>query len=874
MIELNSLINDRRIFDMPRQTAFNDKWIKNSDVKDRNGHVLSTWCQAVRTDKYAAHCIVCSKTFSVANMGLAQIQAHADGRKHIVNMGSIKGQTHFTLNKTPATSNAQAAATAGEAVASTSSSVASETAVVLSLAQPKGTHWIPVNLDDKVKQAEILFALKLAASNYSFRSYADIVDVCKAAFADSQVVQHMQLGASKVSYTIAHGLAPHFKAMFVADCRAGTGYYTIHFDETTTRQVKKQMDMHISFWSEKWKKITTVYIDSVFLGHASADKLEEVIVKFIEDENLDMRKLLQFSMDGPNVNLSFLRKMNSHLLEKGVDKLIDIGSCSLHPVHTAFTKGVEKLPFDIEQFSNDVFSWFKLSSARREDYNEVQSEELLETAGEFFLRPVSSRWLSMEPVCRRLIEQFPVLKKYFMTTIPQATNSKSICSGDRYKRIKAAVSDPVTLVYLNFIAFVASNLTPFLTLFQKDEPLVHVLHEKLNELVRTLMLKFMKADIVGTKEGKDLVNIQCDAADNWRPVNSMDVGNGTNKALAAVTKDEERKKIRYSFRTCLVKTVSYMQKQLPLSNPILRDLQCLHPLARKTDEGKRAFVRLCMHFAKVTKTDAFCDKVQAEWSMYMCETNSTVEQWSTKHHGDCSDICGYWNSIAQLSDVAGDKKYENLVNVVKSALSLSHGNAAPERGFSVNNSLLSKERLALGEQTICAVRVVKEAVRLFGAVTNIPITKELIASSRRAYAEYALVLEKEKIEKKAKEEEQQDRELVIKESMIVSAKKEVLSKLLQEHEKKESEQLQEQETAKQLINEASTKLSVSLKNNDLSGAKVAQVMLSAGNLKLQDTSKQLCTISEEKEKCSQKLAGLERSKRDHSASEPAAKKKK
>ena len=77
-------------------------------------------------------------------------------------------------------------------------------------------------------------------------------------------------------------------------------------------------------------------------------------------------------------------------------------------------------------------------------------------------------------------------------------------------------------------------------------------------------------------------------------------------------------------------------------------------------------------------------------------------------------------------------------------------------------------------------------------LTNIPITKELIASSRRAYAECALVLEKEKIEKKAKEKEQQDRELVIKESMIVSAKKEVLvrSKLLQEHERKESEQLQ------------------------------------------------------------------------------------
>jgi hypothetical protein len=209
-------------------------------------------------------------------------------------------------------------------------------------------------------------------------------------------------------------------------------------------------------------------------------------------------------------------------------------------------------------------------------------------------------------------------------------------------------------------------------------------------------------------------------------------------------------------------------------------------------------------------------------------------------------------------------------------LSLSHGNAAPERGFSVNNSLLSKKRLALGEQAICAERIVKEAVRLFGSVTNIPITKEMIASSRRAYAEYALQLEKENNEKRLKDEEQRKQELISKERIIVSVKKEALCKLINEQEKRESEQKLEQETAKQLISEASTKLSVSLKNNDLSGAKVAQVMLSAGNLKLQETSKQLPSIREEKEKCQRKLTKLEHSKRDPTAvpDEPAAKKKK
>src|SRR6266516_1623330 len=473
-------------------------------------------------------------------------------------------------------------------------------------------------LDEKMKKAEILFTLKLVASNYSFSSYNDIGDICQVAFADSEIAQHMKLGSTKVSYVIVHGLAPYFRSMFINDCIEGESFLAIHFDETTTRQVKKQLVLHIAYRSQKWNKVTTVYVNSVFLGHADADKLHQVMTKFIDEYNLDISKLMQFSMDVPNVNLTFQRKFNALLVSKDIDKLVDIGTCSLHPVHTAFTKGIEKLQLDVDQFANDVFSWFKLSAARREDYSEVQAQELLEASGEFFLRPVSSRWLSLEPVCRRLIEHFDVMKKYFLVTLPSASNSKSVCNGDRYKRIRTALSDQTTLVYLNFVAFAASTLMPFVKLFQRSEPLVHVLYDKLNEMVRILMLKFLKATVVGTKEGRSLIDIKCDEAANWINSTSLNVGVGTNKALAFINKEEEKKKVRCAMRSCLVAMVSYLQERLPLDNPVLRDLQCLDTVVRKTQEGKSALARLCMHLRKVTRTDDFCDKVHGEWLLHYC----------------------------------------------------------------------------------------------------------------------------------------------------------------------------------------------------------------------------------------------------------------
>ena len=59
----------------------------------------------------------------------------------------------------------------------------------------------------------------------------------------------------------------------------------------------------------------------------------------------------------------------------------------------------------------DIHSFFKISSARREDFKLIQLEEEIQT--HTFLRRVPSRWLTLGPVVDRLIEQWEPLQKYF-----------------------------------------------------------------------------------------------------------------------------------------------------------------------------------------------------------------------------------------------------------------------------------------------------------------------------------------------------------------------------------------------------------------------------------------------------------------------------
>ena len=52
---------------------------------------------------------------------------------------------------------------------------------------------------------------------------------------------------------------------------------------------------------------------------------------------------------------------------------------------------------------------------------------------------------------------------------------------------------------------------------------------------------------------------------------------------------------------------------------------------------------------------------------------------------------------------------------MRACLSLSHGDADVERSFSVNKQVVTPDRVSLGQETIGALRLFKEAIRIQGS---------------------------------------------------------------------------------------------------------------------------------------------------------------
>ena len=64
----------------------------------------------------------------------------------------------------------------------------------------------------------------------------------------------------------------------------------------------------------------------------------------------------------------------------------------------------------------------------------------------------------------------------------------------------------------------------------------------------------------------------------------------------------------------------------------------------------------------------------------------------------------YWSNVGKILNESDNLKYPQLFQLAKAVLSLSHGNSACERDFSISKIILDAHGTSMGEDTISALR--------------------------------------------------------------------------------------------------------------------------------------------------------------------------
>lgn len=196
--------------------------------------------------------------------------------------------------------------------------------------------------------------------------------------------------------------------------------------------------------------------------------------------------------------------------------LIYIGSCPLHLIHNSFKIGINCTNWSMEEFLHSLVHWFRHSPSRREDYHKISKNN-----GKFIPHFTTTRWLEIESTLERVIDQWTNLEEYFLRYLPK--NIKSSINKHRYSSIKTFLQTPINLIYLNFLVFLSHNIFGQILLwFQSTQPLIHLLYDECEQLIRRLFSHFIHEDLIKNKTLNELINIQFYLQENQKSNSSKE----------------------------------------------------------------------------------------------------------------------------------------------------------------------------------------------------------------------------------------------------------------------------------------------------------------------------------------------------------------
>ena len=418
---------------------------------------LYDWVTAVPNDNAKVKCLWCFKSnlFKISSGGISDCKQHARGRGHRKLIKERSNQRTFN---------------------------SSNSKLSLGLCEK-----------DKITKAETLQALKVVDSNSSFASANGDSQRFKQMFPDSEFAKKYCQEETKTKYVIQFGIAPYVKSELLQDFEGSP--FSFKFDETTTSKVQKQYDGYITYISPLANnRVVTRYAGSLFVSHCTAEDLRVHFFEFMQEVQLHTDLLLGVGLDGPNVNLKFQKRLVKESEKENGNSFLPIGTCPLHIVNNSFGEGMKEIKthLDIEQFLIDLHFFFKLSSARREDYKEL--EKMTDVMAQFMLRYCSTRWLYIGKTVLRVLQQMDNIKLYFITVLPTKSGfngKKGVGSTERYQRIKKMLENELLLPCMSFVVFASLIFKPFVLLFQKEEPMVHLLYLQMKKLVQDLFIKYL-----------------------------------------------------------------------------------------------------------------------------------------------------------------------------------------------------------------------------------------------------------------------------------------------------------------------------------------------------------------------------------------------
>lgn len=568
------------------------------------------------------------------------------------------------------------------------------------------------NHDIAVANAELKISGFIAEHNLAFSTADHLIKMLKACITDSNILKDVNLSRTKVTSVIKNVIGVEAKKQLAEKLKKTK--FSILTDESTDISSEKTCCIVVRFFDAESQSITSklwglvqVFNSDISGENASAtaEHLYNLLIKSFNEFNIPMENIIGFGSDGCNIMMGCNNSVASRF--KNSHPGIVIMKCVCHSAHLCASEACKKLPRRCEDLARNIYNHFKCSAKRQNSFKEFQIFLNLEIHK--ILHPSQTRWLSLNEVVIRLIEQWNALKLYF-------TNS---WLGDRTvasEQIFHDLNDPFIKLYFLFLKWILPKFSDFNKYFQTENVVITELHTKIRFLYLELLKYYMNPAYIDRT-----------AISEINPLNEFYFLPKCNmyleiSVMQEISKDEIKgnKELLNDFymrvQQFLSTACSQVKKRYNFEDELLNKLHYFCPknaVSNKFRENHPTLLPILQISERflLTKDDTGYQAIDDQWrSLPSIIENINVDINMEK-------IDKFWAALLTYKSSLNEEVFRELSDYVLSLLSIPHSNAECERKFSSVNLIKTKLRnkmiTATLNGTLLASQHVKDAGSCF-----------------------------------------------------------------------------------------------------------------------------------------------------------------
>ena len=642
---------------------------KYHDKIDSNGDTVASWAEKVSAGHF--RCKVCSSNVLTFNRGMVSFNQHANTKVHKDN---IKKQDKVKKQIS---------------ISESFKIVAAETENERAL-------------KTKVQNFEIDLVQRGIAHNIPLRFFDCLSDCLHKHLCNDdakQIVDQMKLKETKVSYVAKFGIAKTYFEETIRKLQSCDGF-SIGFDESEMNKVHELEILVVIATKESGLELR--HYKTVALDGTNAEAIADTITDELDEDKIEWKtKLVSIMTDGCPTMQGNKSGVKKRIIDK-VPQVVDFGSCNGHHLGNGARHGCNSIEVT-EDYENlyEVFIdvVYDIGGAPGKGLKKKkQFEEIAKSKGRV-LKPFKSyggtRFKGYTNCITPILFNWETLIEYY---------SNLGAPSDRQKRlIRFFVEREFeSLLKLNFVMAATKDIMEAIDYYEGRENKIHFSRRKMENTLRTLLLKFVKKSVVDNiednevsqKTGAELLEIKFEEELNALSRNSVFIGQKCSQIIRDLELepnspqlDEFYTMVFKVYRTMTLKISEYFS--IGLRSLELEYMAAFSPHNRKHEDTVDQVLYLAGSFSKIVQNirplDGY-DTLRKELHMY--QVDEDVKKIDTNLSFD-----KFWSEVGKITE--GSENWQVFIVLPRFALAMGtpfNSGSEMERGFSKQSDILRDQR--------------------------------------------------------------------------------------------------------------------------------------------------------------------------------------